>query len=93
VGPAVAADGGIPRRAGAFSRALKLGYRDAAGVYLGLGQAAEGQKRYDEAIDWYQKVESGDRLRAQLKIATLISRQQGLAAGREYLHRIEPRSG
>jgi tetratricopeptide (TPR) repeat protein len=82
-----------PEAQGAFTRALKLGYRDAAGVYLGLGQAAEGQKRYDEAIDWYQKVESGDRLRAQLKIATLISRQQGLAAGREYLHRIEPRSG
>jgi tetratricopeptide (TPR) repeat protein len=76
----------------AFTRALRLGYRDAAGVYLGLGQAAEGQKRYDEAIGWYQKVESGDTLRAQLKIATLISRQQGLEAGREYLHRIEPRS-
>jgi tetratricopeptide (TPR) repeat protein len=77
----------------AFTRALKLGYREAAGVYLGLGQAAEGLKRYEEAIAWYQKVESGDRLRAQLKIATLIARQQGLAAGREYLHRIEPRSG
>jgi tetratricopeptide (TPR) repeat protein len=77
----------------AFTRALKLGFREAAGVYLGLGQAAEGQKHYDEAIAWYQKVESGDQLRAQLKIATLISRQQGLAAGREYLRRIEPRSG
>jgi tetratricopeptide (TPR) repeat protein len=77
----------------AFTRALRVGYRDAAGVYLGLGQAAEGQKRYDEAIGWYQKVESGDRLRAQLKVATLISKQQGLAAGREYLHRIEPRTG
>ncbi len=78
---------------GAFTRSLKLGYRDSAAVYLGLGQAAEGLKRIDEAIEWYQKVESGDWVRAQLKIATLISRQQGLAAGREYLHRIEPRSG
>jgi tetratricopeptide (TPR) repeat protein len=77
----------------AFGRAMRLGYREAAGVYLGLGQAAEGLKRYEDAIAWYQKVESGDRLRAQLKIATLISRQQGLAAGREYLRRIEPRSG
>jgi tetratricopeptide (TPR) repeat protein len=77
---------------GAFSRALKLGYREAAAIYLGLGQAAEGLKRYDEAIAWYQKVESGDWVRAQLKIATLISRQQGLAAGREYLGRIKPRS-
>jgi tetratricopeptide (TPR) repeat protein len=76
-----------------FTRALKLGYREPAAIYLGLGQAAEGLKRFDEAIGWYQKVESGDWVRAQLKVATLIARQQGLAAGREYLRRIEPRSG
>ena len=76
----------------AFTRALKLGYREPAAIYLGLGQAAEGLKRFDEAIGWYQKVESGDWVRAQLKVATLIARQQGLAAGREYLRRIEPRS-
>jgi tetratricopeptide (TPR) repeat protein len=76
----------------AFSRALKLGYREPAAIYLGLGQAAEGLKHYDEAIGWYQKVESADWVRAQLKVATLIARQQGLAAGREYLHKIDPRS-
>ena len=76
----------------AFTRALKSGYRESAAVYLGLGQAAEGQKRFDEAITWYKKVDSGDWVRAQLKIATLLARQQGLAAGREYLQRIEPRS-
>jgi tetratricopeptide (TPR) repeat protein len=76
----------------AFSRALKQGYREPTSVYLGLGQAAEGLKRYEEAIGWYQKVDAGDWVRAQLKIATLIARQQGLAAGREYLQRIEPRS-
>lgn len=76
----------------AFTRALKLGYREPTAIYLGMGQAAEGMKRVDEAIGWYRKVESGDWVRAQLKIATLISRQQGLAAGREYLHRIEPRT-
>jgi tetratricopeptide (TPR) repeat protein len=76
----------------AFNRSLKLGYREAAAIYLGMGQAAEGLKRVDEAIDWYQKVESGDWVRAQLKIATLVAKQQGLAAGREYLQRIQPRS-
>ncbi len=76
----------------AFSRALKLGYREPTSIYLGLGQAAEGLKRYEEAIGWYQKVEAGDWVRAQLKIATLIARQQGLAAGREYLQRIEART-
>ena len=58
-----------------------------------MGQAAEGLKHFDEAIAWYQKVESTDWVRAQLKVATLVARQQGLAAGREYLHRIEAKSG
>ena len=73
----------------AFTRALKGGYREPAAVYLGLGQAAEGLKRVDEAITWYKKVDSNDWVRAQLKIATLLARQQGLAAGREYLQKIE----
>jgi tetratricopeptide (TPR) repeat protein len=76
----------------AFTRALKLGYREPTAIYLGMGQAAEGLKQFDAAIGWYQKVEAGDWVRAQLKIATLIARQQGLVAGREYLQRIEPRS-
>jgi tetratricopeptide (TPR) repeat protein len=76
----------------AFTRALKQGYREPTAIYLGLGQAAEGLKLYDDAINWYQKVESGDWVRAQLKIATLIAKQQGLPAGREYLRRIEPQS-
>jgi tetratricopeptide (TPR) repeat protein len=76
----------------AFTRALKQGYREPTAIYLGMGQAAEGLKHYDDAIHWYQKVESGDWVRAQLKIATLIAKQQGLPAGREYLRRIEPQS-
>ena len=76
----------------AFTRALKQGYRDPTSIYLGMGQASEGLKRYEEAIGWYQKVEAGDWVRAQLKIATLVARQQGLEAGRQYLHRIEPRT-
>ena len=74
---------------GAFDRALKENYREPTAVYLGLGQAAEGLKQFDEAIRWYQKVEAGDWIRAQLKIATLIAHQQGLAAGREYLEHID----
>src|SRR5207253_2508931 len=76
----------------AFTRALKNGYREPAAIYLGLGQASEGLKQLDQAIDWYKRVDSGDWVRAQLKIATLVARQQGLAAGRDYLQRIEPRS-
>ena len=76
----------------AFTKALKLNYREPAAIYLGMGQAAEGLKRYDEAIDWYKRVDSTDWVRAQLKIATLIAKEQGLAAGREYLRKIEPKS-
>jgi tetratricopeptide (TPR) repeat protein len=76
----------------AFTRALKQGYREPTAIYLGMGQASEGLKRYDDAIQWYQKVDSNDWVRAQLKIATLIAKQQGVPAGREYLRRIEPRS-
>jgi tetratricopeptide (TPR) repeat protein len=77
---------------GAFTRALKQGYREPTAIYLGMGQSAEGLKRYDEAITWYQKVDSNDWVRAQLKIATLIARQQGLQAGRDYLGKIEART-
>jgi tetratricopeptide (TPR) repeat protein len=82
----------FPEAQSAFTRSLKLGHREPAAIYLGMGQAAEGLKRIDEAIGWYQKVDSGDWVRAQLKIATLIARQQGLTSGREYLHRISPRT-
>jgi len=76
----------------AFTKALKLNYHEPAAIYLGMGQAAEGLKHYDEAIEWYKRVDSGDWVRAQLKIATLVAKQQGLKAGREYLGKIEPRS-
>ena len=74
----------------AFTRALRQNYREPTAIYLGLGQAAEGLGDFDEAIGWYQKVEKGDWVRAQLKIATLVARQQGLDAGRKYLEKIEP---
>lgn len=76
----------------AIQRALDRGFRDTSAAYLSLGAAAEGLKEYDEAIVWYRKVDAGDWTRAQLKIAAVIARQQGLAAGRAYLQKIEPRS-
>ncbi len=78
-----------PAAQAAFDRALQENYREPTAVYLGLGQAAEGLKQFDEAIRWYQKVEASDWIRAQLKIATLIARTQGLAAGRDYLEHID----
>src|SRR5258708_318669 len=42
----------------AFSRALKQGYREPTSIYLGMGQAAEVLKHYEEAIAWYQNIAS-----------------------------------
>jgi tetratricopeptide (TPR) repeat protein len=77
---------------GAFRRALGRGHPDPGAVYLGLGQAAELAKRPDEALDWYGKVDAGDRMRAQMRIASLIAKRDGLAKGRAYLQAIEPRT-
>ncbi len=75
-----------------FRRALGIGHPDSGAVYLGLGQAAEGAKRPEEAIDWYRRVESGDWVRAQMRIASLVAKRDGLAKGREYLQGVEPRT-
>ncbi len=76
----------------AFKRALELKYKDENAVYLSLGQVYESRKQVEEAIKWYARVEAGDEVRAKLKIATLIAKQQGLAAGREYLRAMETRT-
>ncbi len=76
----------------ALRRALALGHPETGAVQFSLGQVAEARKRYDEAIDWYRKVDSGDYMRAQMRIASIIAKQEGLAKGRAYLQGIEPRS-
>jgi tetratricopeptide (TPR) repeat protein len=76
----------------ALRRALELGHNDPGAIQLALGQVAESRKRYDEAIEWYGKVDSGDWARAQMRIASLIAKRDGLAKGREYLRAIEPRT-
>ena len=84
--------GDFPEAEAALRRSLGLGHPDPGAVYQLLGQVAEGQKRSDEAIAWYQKVEGSDWMRAQLRVATLVAKRDGLAKGREYLQAIEPRT-
>ncbi|HEX4944099.1 MAG TPA: tetratricopeptide repeat protein, partial [Usitatibacteraceae bacterium] len=40
----------------------------------------------------YRKVESDDWMRAQMRIASLIAKRDGLAEGRDYLQKLEPRT-
>ena len=69
-----------------FNRVLELVPRDVNPVYFNLGAVAEGQKRPDAAIDWYQKISAGEYfVTGQLKIANLIGKRDGLDAGRKHL--------
>ena len=76
----------------ALRRSLGLGPADPGAVYQLLGQVAEGQKRPDDAIDWYRRVEGADWMRSQLRIATLVAKRDGLAKAREFLQSLEPRT-
>ncbi len=51
-----------------------------------LGSIAEERGRQRDAIDWYQRVEQGERyLDARFRVAMLLAKSQGVAAGRSYL--------
>jgi len=69
-----------------FKRVLELVPRDANPVYFNLGAVAEGQKRPEAAIEWYRKISAGDYfVTAQLKIAHILAKRDGIDAGRKFL--------
>ncbi len=69
-----------------LKKTLALKFRDASLVYAYLGEVAEAQKHYGEAIDWYRKVQPGEQyFSSQLHIAALLAKQGDLAAGRAQL--------
>ncbi len=69
-----------------FKRVLELTPRDANPVYFNLGAVAEGQKSPTDAINWYRRIASGEYfVNAQLKIAHILAKRDGIAAGRAHL--------
>jgi len=69
-----------------FKRVIELKPGDASPVFFNLGSIAEAQNRPVDAIEWYRKVKSGDYfVTAQLKIAGIIAKREGMSAGRKYL--------
>lgn len=69
-----------------FKRVLELMPRDANPVYFNLGAVAEGRKNPEAAIDWYRRISMGEYfVTAQLKIAHLLAKRDGINAGREHL--------
>jgi Flp pilus assembly protein TadD len=71
-------------------RLLELGYRNPESLRYTLGQAAEEQRKWDEALRWYGSIREGEQvLPAQLRIAHVMGRQGRLAEARAYLREIE----
>jgi Flp pilus assembly protein TadD len=69
---------------------LELGYRDPDGVRYILGQIAEAQKNWPQAVDWYEKIHSGEHfLPSRLRAAQAIAKEGRLADARAYLHAVK----
>jgi tetratricopeptide (TPR) repeat protein len=72
-----------------MKRVLGLGYRDPEGVRYLLGQIAEEQKLWPQAIKWYESIDSGDHvLPARMRIANAIAKQGKLDEARAFLQRV-----
>ena len=71
-----------------MKRLLSLGYRDADGVRYLLGQIAEEQKQWTQAVQWYEGIGEGEhQLAARMRTANAIAKQGRLDDARAYLKR------
>jgi tetratricopeptide (TPR) repeat protein len=72
-----------------LKRLLQLEFRDHNTVRLYLGQVAEEQKQYPDALKWYGEVTHGEqRMAAQIRTAQVISKQGDLERARSFLHQV-----
>src|SRR5207247_7552102 len=73
-----------------LERALELRPdNDQARLYL--GQAAEQEKRYDDAVRWYKEVDEGESyFEAQTRFAVVLAKQGDLEGARNNLHAVQP---
>ena len=73
-----------------LTQALKLNPKDPDAVRFSLGQSNEERKLYDKAAEWYKSVTAGEQyFPAQIKIASLLARQNKLTEARDYLRTIK----
>jgi tetratricopeptide (TPR) repeat protein len=78
-----------PVAADTMKRLLGMKYRDPNGVLYLLGQIAEEQKHWPDAVEWYEKIKEGDHLMpARLRTANAIARQGRLDEARAFLQRV-----
>jgi tetratricopeptide (TPR) repeat protein len=72
-----------------LKRLLELPVRDRNSVLLYLGQVAEAQKRYDEALRWYRQVGGEPAFRAQILQAQVLAKQGDVAGARQILQKAD----
>ena len=72
-----------------MKRLLGLKYRDPNGVRYVLGQIAEEQKQWPEAIKWYDSVADGDQVvPARVRTAGAMAKQGKVDEARAFLQRV-----
>ena len=72
-----------------LNRLLELDYPDKASIQLYLGQIAEEQKNYVEALRRYAGVDRGEQyLPAQIRYAQVLAKQGKLAEARAHLQQV-----
>ena len=66
---------------------LDLDFRDKDQIRMYLGQIAEEQKHYAEALKWYDSIADGDQyLAARVRHAEVLATQGNVPAARAWLH-------
>jgi tetratricopeptide (TPR) repeat protein len=77
-----------------FRKLIDSGYGDHATVRLYLGQIAENQKRYDDAIGWYGSIPPGEQyLPAQVRQANVLRQQGKVEEARAHLQQASAANG
>jgi tetratricopeptide (TPR) repeat protein len=72
-----------------LKRLLELNHRDKASVRMYLGQIAEDQKHFPEALRWYSEVGQGEQfLPAQIRYAQVLAKQGKLDGARKHLRQV-----
>jgi tetratricopeptide (TPR) repeat protein len=72
-----------------LKRALETGYGEPDLARLYLGQIAEEDKRYDEALKWYSTIEPGEQyISAQVRYAGVRAKQGRLTDARQHLRQV-----
>jgi tetratricopeptide (TPR) repeat protein len=76
-----------------LKRLLDLGYRDRNSVRFYLGQVAEEQKHFPDALRWYSEVTRGEQfMPAQIRSAQVLWKQGDLDGARKYLQQVNAQS-